>query len=144
MDQCHTYQFLGFLVEYGARVEKARPLPRKKIEFYGDSVTAGEVSEAQNYAGMPDPPSEGEYNNAYFSYAWATARRRSILSPREGSRCVMERDTMRMEHAAWKAALTGFIFQAKKVENPGGILQGIPHMWLSLRLGKMMPGRRIS
>ena len=75
MDQCHTYQFLGFLVEYGARVEKARPLPRKKIEFYGDSVTAGEVSEAQNYAGMPDPPSEGEYNNAYFSYAWATARR---------------------------------------------------------------------
>lgn len=69
-----TY-FLAFLVEYGARVEKARPLPRKKIEFYGDSVTAGEVSEAQNYAGMPDPSSEGEYNNAYFSYAWATARR---------------------------------------------------------------------
>lgn len=75
MDQCHTYVFLGFLVEYGARLERARPLPRKKIEFYGDSVTAGEVAEAQAYAGMPDPPSKGEYNNAYFSYAWATARR---------------------------------------------------------------------
>lgn len=75
MDQCHEYTFLGFLLEYGARVTKGRKLPRKKIEFYGDSVTAGEVSEAVEYAQKPDPPHNGEYNNAYFSYAWAAARR---------------------------------------------------------------------
>ena len=75
MDNCHEYAFLGFLLEYGARVVKARPLPRKKIEFYGDSVTAGEVSEALAYCGKPDPEHEGEFSNAYFSYAWATARR---------------------------------------------------------------------
>lgn len=75
MDQCHEYTFLGFLLEHGARVEKARRLPRKKIEFYGDSVTAGEVAEATHYMRQPDPPHSGEYNNAYFSFAWATARR---------------------------------------------------------------------
>lgn len=75
MDNCHEYAFLGFLLEYGARVVKARPLPRKKIEFYGDSVTAGEVSEAISYCGKEDPEHEGEFSNAYFSYAWATARR---------------------------------------------------------------------
>ncbi|MCD8075865.1 MAG: electron transporter RnfD [Lachnospiraceae bacterium] len=75
MDQCHEYRFLGFLLEDGAKVGRLRPLPGKKIEFYGDSVTAGEVSEAVSFCGMPDPPSSGEYNNSYFSYAWATARR---------------------------------------------------------------------
>lgn len=75
MDQCHSYAFLGFLVEHGARVEKGRPLPRKKLEFYGDSVTAGEVTEALDYVKCPDPPHNGEFSNSYFSFAWATARR---------------------------------------------------------------------
>ena len=35
MDNCHEYAFLGFLLEYGARVVKARPLPGKKMEFTG-------------------------------------------------------------------------------------------------------------
>lgn len=74
MDNCHEYAFLGFLLEYGAKVVKARPLPRKKIEFYGDSVTAGEVSEATAYCGKEDPEHDGELSNAYFSYAWAAAR----------------------------------------------------------------------
>lgn len=74
MDQCHEYVFLGFLVEYAARIERGRQLSRKKIEFYGDSVTSGEVSEAIAYVGQPDPIHNGEYHNAYFSYAWATAR----------------------------------------------------------------------
>lgn len=74
MDNCHEYAFLGFVLEYGARVVKARPLPRKKIEFYGDSVTAGEVSEATAYCGKEDPEHDGEFSNAYFSYAWAATR----------------------------------------------------------------------
>lgn len=75
MDNCHEYIFLGFLLEYGAKVVKARPLPRKKIEFYGDSVTAGEVAEAMAFCGKEDPENDGEFSNVYFSYAWATARR---------------------------------------------------------------------
>lgn len=75
MDQCHEYTFLGFLMEYGARVEKARRLPRKKLEFYGDSITDGGVAEALDYVRRPDPEHNGEYNNAYFSFAWATARK---------------------------------------------------------------------
>ncbi len=74
MDHCHEYAFLGFILEYGARVLKARPLPRKKMEFYGDGTTAGECSEATKYCGKPDPEQDGELSNAYFSYAWATAR----------------------------------------------------------------------
>lgn len=74
MDHCHEYVFLGFLLEYGAKVVKCRPLPRKKIEFYGDCATAGEASEATAYCGKPDPQHEGELSNAYFSYAWAAAR----------------------------------------------------------------------
>lgn len=74
MDNCHEYVFLGFVLEYGARVVKTRPLPRKKMEFYGDSVTAGEVAEALDYCGKEDPEHDGELSNAYFSYAWATAR----------------------------------------------------------------------
>lgn len=75
MDNCHEYAFLGFLLEYGAKVEKCRPLPRKKIEFYGDCATAGEASEALAYCGKSDPFHEGELSNAYFSYAWIAARR---------------------------------------------------------------------
>lgn len=75
MDQCHEYIFLGFLTECGARVQRGRKLPRKKIEFYGDSVTAGEVSEATRFVRQPDPVHNGEYHNSYFSFAWATARR---------------------------------------------------------------------
>lgn len=74
MDPCHEFIFLGFLLEYGARIGKPQPLPRRKIEFYGDSVTAGEVVEAVDCCGMPDPLHNGEYSNAYFSYAWITAR----------------------------------------------------------------------
>ncbi len=77
MDQCHEYTFLGFLLEDGAKVLKARKLPRKKIEFYGDSLTAGECAEAIEAGRGPDPEQTGEYNNVYFSFAWATARRLS-------------------------------------------------------------------
>ncbi len=75
MDQCHSYTFLGFLIEDGARVQIPRRLPRKEIEFYGDSVTAGAASEAVHNERQPDPENNGEYDNAYFSFAWATARR---------------------------------------------------------------------
>ena len=49
--------------------------PGLKLEFYGDSVTAGEVCEAVDFVGRSDPAShDSSYDNSYFSYAWQTAR----------------------------------------------------------------------
>src|SRR5699024_12424939 len=47
--------------------------PRRRIEVYGDSVSAGEVSEAVDYVGKPDPEHNGQYSNSWYSYAWMTA-----------------------------------------------------------------------
>lgn len=43
--------------------------------MYGDSVSAGEVSEAVGYTGKTDPEHNGEYSNSWYSYAWITARK---------------------------------------------------------------------
>lgn len=46
-----------------------------KLEFYGDSVTAGEVTEAFDFVGRCDPENHGSsYDNSYYSYAFITAR----------------------------------------------------------------------
>lgn len=46
-----------------------------RIEVYGDSISAGEVSEAEDFAGMEDPEHQGEYSNSWYSFAWITARK---------------------------------------------------------------------
>ena len=47
-----------------------------KIEYFGDSVSAGEVSEAVYYEGMSDPTDhKGAYDNCYFSYTYSAARK---------------------------------------------------------------------
>lgn len=47
----------------------------RRIEFFGDSVSCGEVSEAVLYTGKEDPAHNGEYSNSWYSYAWMTARK---------------------------------------------------------------------
>ncbi|OYO59407.1 electron transporter RnfD [Lachnotalea glycerini] len=74
-DACHLFTFLGFLVEDDCVVKHADSKPKKKIEVYGDSVSAGEVSEAIDYVGKEDPKHNGEYSNSWYSYAWMTARK---------------------------------------------------------------------
>lgn len=56
-------------------IPDSEPLPERKIEVYGDSVSAGEVSEAVDYTGKEDPEHNGEYSNSWYSYAWMTARK---------------------------------------------------------------------
>ena len=73
-DACHYLTFHGLCVEENGSVFAPAPLPKRKIETYGDSVSAGEVSEAVDYCGQVDPPHNGEYSNSYFSYSWFTAR----------------------------------------------------------------------
>ncbi|MBQ7991028.1 MAG: electron transporter RnfD [Oscillospiraceae bacterium] len=46
-----------------------------KLEFYGDSVSAGEVTEADAFAGRSDPCNHDSiYDNSYFAYTWQCAR----------------------------------------------------------------------
>lgn len=75
MDSCHTFRFFGFEVEDGAELFEAPAKPGRRIEVYGDSVSAGEVSEAVDYVGQDDPEHDGEFSNSYYSYSWMTARK---------------------------------------------------------------------
>ena len=74
-DSCHELTFLGFELGQGAEIMDSDPLPERKIEVYGDSVSAGEVSEAVDYRGKEDPEHNGEYSNSWYSYAWIAARK---------------------------------------------------------------------
>lgn len=75
-DACHELRILGFELEEGEELLPAEPLPERKIEVYGDSVSAGEVSEALDYVGKADPAEQqGQYSNCWYSYAWIAARK---------------------------------------------------------------------
>ncbi|MCR5584084.1 MAG: electron transporter RnfD [Lachnospiraceae bacterium] len=74
MDSCHTVQIAEFIADDGAELKPCHTKYKRKLEFYGDSVTAGEVSEAIDYCKKNDPVNKGEYSNSYWSYAWITAR----------------------------------------------------------------------
>ena len=73
-DACHYLQLHGLYLEEGAEIAAPEPLPNRRMEVYGDSVSAGEVSEAVDYCGLADPPHNGEFSNSYYSYSWFTAR----------------------------------------------------------------------
>lgn len=75
MDSCHVVQLHGLIFAENAVISAPDPLPDRKIEVYGDSVSAGEVSEAVDFCGQVDPPHNGELSNSYWSYSWCTARR---------------------------------------------------------------------
>lgn len=73
LDCSYSYALHGFSTD-GAFCDapEAEPL---RLEFYGDSVTAGACVEAVDYVGRTDPCSNDAcYDNAWWSYAWQTAR----------------------------------------------------------------------
>ena len=67
--------FKGFEIEEGETILAPDAKSIRKIEVYGDSVSAGEVSEAVEYVGKADPEHNGEFSNSWYSYAWMTARK---------------------------------------------------------------------
>lgn len=74
-DCCHAYTLHGFAVAADARLLPLEARPPRRLEVYGDSVSAGEVSEAEFACGQPDPEGHnGRYSNGYLSYAWQAAR----------------------------------------------------------------------
>lgn len=74
-DSCHEVTFLGFEIGDGEQILEAGQEPSLKIEVFGDSVSAGEISEAVAYVGKEDPEHNGQYSNSWYSYAWMTARK---------------------------------------------------------------------
>lgn len=75
MDSCHIFNFYGFEVDEDCELKPVAAKPDRRIEVYGDSISAGEVSEAVEYAGIEDPEHHGQYSNSYYSYAWMSARK---------------------------------------------------------------------
>lgn len=74
-DSCHTVSLCSLVLSPGAQLLEPPKRLNRRIEVYGDSVSAGEVSEAVEYAGRPDPVHQGEYSNSWYSYAWIAARK---------------------------------------------------------------------
>ncbi len=73
-DSCHVFDL--YWIDIDSEILKMPPnKPVRKIEVYGDSVSAGEVSEAVDYVGQSDPEHDGSPSNSYYSYAWMTARK---------------------------------------------------------------------
>ncbi len=75
-DASHYLDFLGLLIDRSAHMLPAPKRPARRMECYGDSVSAGEVCEALDCIGRADPENhEGIYSNAWYSYAFITARK---------------------------------------------------------------------
>ena len=74
-DSCHELTILGYEIGDGEKLIELPKQSEMRIEFYGDSVSAGEVSEAVDYIGKEDPEHEGGYSNSYYSYSWILARK---------------------------------------------------------------------
>lgn len=72
----HYVKLLSLVMPNGGSIEEPPELPQKRIEFYGDSVTAGSAVDLNDYAGKSDPPEAytGVYDNAWHSYAGIIAR----------------------------------------------------------------------
>lgn len=74
-DACHEVTILGFEIGDGENLQPPLRRPDRRIEVYGDSVSAGEVSEALYCVGKADPTHNGEYSNSWYSYPWILARK---------------------------------------------------------------------
>ena len=74
-DACHEYALTGLELSEESRLLEPPERPARRIEVFGDSVSAGEVSEAVDYVGKPDPEHSGEFSNSWYSYSWIAARR---------------------------------------------------------------------
>ena len=71
----HYFTFLGMEIGDGEMIYAPEPLPEKKLEVIGDSVSCGEVCEALDCVAEPDPEnSDGIYSNSWYSYSWQVAR----------------------------------------------------------------------
>ena len=107
-------------------------MPERKIEVYGDSVYAGEVSEAVEYTGKEDPEYNGEYSNSWYSYAWMTARKlnaqiHDIAQGGIALKDIIQDGFMNLKLSVWKQRGIKFIIIRSSEKRKNGILQDIRH-----------------
>lgn len=78
MDATHYFTLHGLILDdsAGVRELKQDPTTQKRIECFGDSVSAGAVCEAIYYENHIDPEDNtGQYDNSWFSYSMSLARK---------------------------------------------------------------------
>lgn len=74
-DASHYFEFVGFVLNENAKVLENKTAFTRKIECYGDSVSAGAVCEAVQCVASNDPEdNQGVYDNSWHSYSVITAR----------------------------------------------------------------------
>ena len=92
-DGCHYFSFYGLLLDKGCKVLSPGERPKRRIECFGDSISAGEISEALDYVGKKDPENQnGEFSNSWYSYSLITARnlKAEINNNAQGGIAVMD------------------------------------------------------
>ena len=78
MDATHYFTFHGLILDDNAEVRaiENNSATQKRLECFGDSVSAGAVCEAIYYEGHIDPEdNNGQYDNSWFSYSMSLARK---------------------------------------------------------------------
>lgn len=61
-------------IETDGEFLSAPEIPAKRIEVYGDSVSAGSVVDCEEYVGKSDPEHCGQWDNAWHAYPLITGR----------------------------------------------------------------------
>ena len=75
MAAAYYAEFAGIVVDEGASLRNPERKYDYKLEVYGDSVSAGEVTEALFYEGQCDPPHHSQYDNSHFGYPAILSRK---------------------------------------------------------------------
>ncbi len=71
----HYLTIERLLIDDGAEILEPAPLPHRRIEFYGDSVTAGDLVDVDECTGKPDPADyNGDRDNSWHTYAMICER----------------------------------------------------------------------
>ncbi len=74
-DATHCFTLTEIQLDDAGNLMPSPPLPLRRIECYGDSVSAGSVVEAYDHVAACDPPVyDSTMDNAWYSYAMQTAR----------------------------------------------------------------------
>jgi lysophospholipase L1-like esterase len=74
VDSSHYFDFYGLVLDKGCTLVYPGDKPKRKIECFGDSISAGQVCEALDYVGKEDPEHNGEFSNSWYSYSMMIAR----------------------------------------------------------------------
>ena len=74
-DATHYFEFKGFELDDCAELLPAKPVPKRRMECFGDSVSCGAVTEAIERVGAVDPDGhDGIYDNSWYAFPFITAR----------------------------------------------------------------------